>query len=137
MTIDLTLTPEQTQLQQTARDFAVDEIQPLVKKLDESDNLFPWELCKDVFDQGAKLGFTSLLLPQELGGGGKKCIDFAIVQEELGADELVRRLKVSCIVFTGGSSVSSPIRVGRFRTFHRFAFSILDAGSHSPSHGPG
>ncbi len=98
MAIDVSLTQEQTQLQQTARDFALGEIQPLVKKLDESDSpdLFPWELCKDVFYQGAKLGFTSLLLPQDLGGGGKKCIDFAIVQEELGAVDV----SIACNYFS-------------------------------------
>lgn len=98
MAIDFSLTPEQTQLQQTARDFALDEIQPLVKKLDESDHpdLFPWQLCKGVFYQGAKLGFTSLLLPQDLGGGGKKCIDLAIVQEELGAVDV----SIACNYFS-------------------------------------
>ena len=87
MAIGLCLTPEQTELQQAARDFAISEIQPLAQKLDESNdpNLVPWELCKGVFCKGASLGFTSLLLPQELGGGGRKCIDFALVQEELGA----------------------------------------------------
>lgn len=87
MAIDLCLTPEQIQLQQKARDFAKNEIQPIVKQIDESDDLHlvPWELCQGVFHKGAKLGFTSLLLPQEYGGGGRKCIDFALVQEELGA----------------------------------------------------
>lgn len=87
MAIGLCLTPEQTELQQTARDFAISEIQALAQKLDESfdPNLVPWDLCKGVFYKGASLGFTSLLLPQELGGGGRKCIDFALVQEELGA----------------------------------------------------
>lgn len=49
-----------------------------------------------MFYQAAKLGFTSLLLPQELGSQGKKCIDFAIVQEELGAVDV----SIACNYFT-------------------------------------
>lgn len=87
MAIALCLTPEQIQLQQTARDFAKNEILPVANRINDSNDphIAPWDLCKSVFHQGVQLGLTSLLLPQEYGGKGGKCIDFAIVQEELGA----------------------------------------------------
>lgn len=84
--IDFSLTQEQQTLQKTARDFAHSKIKPIVKMLDESNDptLVPWDLCKGVFHKGADLGFTSLLLPQEYGGMGGKCIDLVLLQEELG-----------------------------------------------------
>lgn len=88
--IDFSLTQEQQTLQKTARDFAQSKIKPIVKMLDESNDptLVPWDLCKGVFHKGADLGFTSLLLPQEYGGMGRKCIDLVLLQEELGVADV-------------------------------------------------
>lgn len=88
--IDFSLTQEQQTLQKTARDFAQSKIKPIVKMLDESNDptLVPWDLCKGVFHKGADLGFTSLLLPQEYGGMGGKCIDLVLLQEELGVADV-------------------------------------------------
>jgi alkylation response protein AidB-like acyl-CoA dehydrogenase len=85
--IDLCLTPEQQKLQQQARDFAINEIQPVVKIIDEHENtgIAPWDICKGLLRKGANLGFTSLMLPKEYGGMGSPCIDFVLVLEELGA----------------------------------------------------
>ncbi len=84
--IDFSLSEEQRLLQQKARDYAQNQLQPIVEQIDKSDvNVDPWSLCKTVFEKGVELGFTSLLLPQEYGGMGRKCTDFALVQEELGA----------------------------------------------------
>ncbi|MDY7020942.1 MAG: acyl-CoA dehydrogenase family protein [Cyanobacteriota bacterium] len=109
--IDLNLTPEQQQLQSQAREFAKSTIQPVVEKLDKSDNadLFPWDFCQDVFYSGAKLGLTSLLLPAEYGGMARKCIDFALVQEELGAVDV----SIACSYFNLTAAMSLFIaRVG-------------------------
>lgn len=88
--IDFSLTQEQQTLQKTARDFAQSKIRPIVKMLDESNDptLVPWDLCKGLFHKGADLGFTSLLLPQEYGGIGGKCIDLVLLQEELGVADV-------------------------------------------------
>lgn len=88
--IDFSLTQEQQTLQKTARDFAQSKIKPIVKMLDESNDptLVPWDLCKGVFHKGADLGFTSLLLPQQYGGMGGKCIDLVLLQEELGVADV-------------------------------------------------
>ncbi|GJD15698.1 acyl-CoA dehydrogenase [Rivularia sp. IAM M-261] len=84
--IDLSLTPEQQLLKQTAHDFALNEVQPIVEKIDSSDShVEPWDLCKNFFSKGVDLGFTQLLLPAEYGGKGKKCVDLVLVLEELGA----------------------------------------------------
>lgn len=109
--IDFSLTQEQRILQKTARDFAQSAIAPIAKKLDESNdpNLVPWDFCKSVFRKGADLGFTSLLLPQEYGGKGGKCIDFVLVQEELG----VADVSIACSYFNLTAAMSLFIaRVG-------------------------
>ena len=96
--IDFSLTQEQRMLQKTARDFAQSKIKPIAKRIDESNdpNLAPWDLCEDVFRKGADdLGFTSLLLPKEYGGMGGKCIDFVLLQEELG----VADVSIACSYF--------------------------------------
>lgn len=88
--IDFSLTQEQLSLQSMARDFAESQIQPIVKKIEDSNdpNIVPWDFCQDVFRKGANLGFTSLLVPQQYGGKGKKCVDLVLVLEELGAADV-------------------------------------------------
>lgn len=104
MAIDFSLTQEQLELQNKARNFAKSEIKPIAKQLDQSNelHLLPWELCRDVFYKGAELGFTSLLLPQEYGGKGGKCIDFVLLQEELGAADV----SIACSYFNLTSAMS-------------------------------
>ncbi|MDB9375097.1 acyl-CoA dehydrogenase family protein [Nodularia sphaerocarpa] len=88
--IDFSLTPEQQMLQKKSRDFAQQEIKPIAKIIDQSNDphLQPWDFCQGVFYKGANLGLTSLLLPQEYGGMGKKCVDLVLVQEELGVADV-------------------------------------------------
>jgi alkylation response protein AidB-like acyl-CoA dehydrogenase len=71
--IDLSLTPEQQLLKQTARDFALNEVQPIVEKIESNNShVQPWDLCKNFFFKGVDLGFTQLLLPAEYGSKGGK-----------------------------------------------------------------
>ena len=88
--IDFSLTPEQQMLQKKARDFAQTEIKLIAEKIDKSNDpyIVPWDFCKGLFRKGADLGFTSVLLPQEYGGMNGKCVDFVLVQEELGVADV-------------------------------------------------
>jgi len=49
--IDFSLTQEQQMLQSLARDFAQNEIAPIVQIIEESNNpeMEPWDFCKRVF----------------------------------------------------------------------------------------
>ena len=102
--IDFSLSQEQQMLQKRARDFAESEIMPIVQKIDESNDpkIVPWDFCQGVFRKGADLGFTSLLLPQEYGGMGGKCIDLVLVQEELG----VADVSIACSYFNLTATMS-------------------------------
>ncbi|GAB1543557.1 acyl-CoA dehydrogenase family protein [Scytonema sp. NUACC21] len=85
--IDFSLTQEQGMLVSRARDFAQNEVKPIVQIIEESGDreIEPWDFCKRVFHKGCELGFTSLLLPKKHGGVGGNCVDLVLVLEEIGA----------------------------------------------------
>lgn len=102
--IDFSLTQEQEMLQSLAREFAQNEISPIVQIIEESNNseMEPWDFCKNVFYKGSELGFTSLMVPKELGGVGGKCIDLAVVLEEIGAVDV----SIACSYFNLTAAMS-------------------------------
>lgn len=127
--IDFSLTQEQLLLQKTARDFAESEIKPIAKIIDESNdpNIIPWDFCQGVFRKGADLGFTSLLLPQEYGGMGGKCIDLVLVQEELG----VADVSIACSYFNLTASMSLFLtRAGTQEQQKRMLSSVSSSSPH-------
>lgn len=86
--MDNLLNEEQLMIQSTARDFAQKEVKPRVRELDaktDPKDCFSWDLVK----QASRLGFRTLNLPAEYGGGGIKSeLTQAIVIEELAAADL-------------------------------------------------
>ena len=102
--IDFSLTQEQQMLQSQARDFAQNKVLSIVQIIEESFNpeMEPWDFCKHVFHKGSELGFTSLMVPKELGGVGGKCIDLAIVLEEIGAVDV----SIACSYFNLTAAMS-------------------------------
>jgi len=90
--VDFRLSEEQSLLQKTARDFAKNEIKPIVKEIIEMERagtkFKPWDLCQKMYRKGAKLGFTTLLIPEKYGGGGMGCMDNVVLLEELGAGDV-------------------------------------------------
>jgi acyl-CoA dehydrogenase len=88
LVISFTLTDEQRNLQQTAREFAQNEIKPLALKLDAADHGDAWALAQPMLKKAAQIGLFGLLVPEEYGGGGASSLDNVIVQEELGAADV-------------------------------------------------
>jgi alkylation response protein AidB-like acyl-CoA dehydrogenase len=88
--VDLSLSEEQQLLQKTARDFAENEIKPVAEEIESMDRtkFTPWDKCEDLVRKGTKLGFTTILIPEEYGGGGMGCMENVIIQEELGAADV-------------------------------------------------
>ena len=122
--IDFSLTDEQQLLQQTARDFARSEIAPVVERVlrqrAAGGDPDPWPLCQAMFRNGWELGFTRLLLPESLGGGGGRMIDAAILLEELGAvdvsvaaDLFALNMTVPLIVAAGGTPAQQQEFLGQ------------------------
>lgn len=88
--VDFKLTERQLLLQRTARDFAENEIKPIVKEIEKMDRtkFTPWDKCRDMVKKATKLGFTTLLIPEKYGGGGGGCMDNVILDEELAVADI-------------------------------------------------
>jgi Acyl-CoA dehydrogenases len=72
------LTTEQKELVEMVRNFALKEVKPHVKELDEKGE-FPLELLRQAFD----MGLHCLEIPEEYGGSGLDYQTTAIIFEEL------------------------------------------------------
>lgn len=76
--MDFSLTEDQRAVQSAAREFARNEIDPLVEELDESQT-FPVEL----FGKLGELGFLGIIFPEELGGAGLGYLEYVLVVNEI------------------------------------------------------
>ena len=77
---DLGLSPEQTLLRSTVRDWAQRDVAPRAKEIDAAQS-FPTESWK----QAAELGLLGASAPAEYGGAGLGLAELCIVGEELAA----------------------------------------------------
>ena len=76
--MDFALTPEQIAVQETAREFARREVDPIVEESDEAQR-FP----RGVMRKAGELGFLGVIFPEELGGAGLGYVDYVLVVTEL------------------------------------------------------
>ncbi|MBM4359944.1 MAG: acyl-CoA dehydrogenase family protein [Deltaproteobacteria bacterium] len=76
--MDFELTEDQRLIQQTARDFATREIEPIAAELDKTAR-WPSELVGRM----AELGFLGMAIPTEYGGAGLDTVSYAIACEEV------------------------------------------------------
>ena len=76
--MDFSLTDEQRAIQETAREFARREVDPIVDEIDESQK-FP----REVMRKAGELGFLGIIFPEEYGGAGLGYLEYVIVVTEL------------------------------------------------------
>ncbi|HSO00337.1 MAG TPA: acyl-CoA dehydrogenase family protein [Candidatus Nanopelagicales bacterium] len=76
--MDFSLTEEQRAIQDTARDFARREVDPIVEEIDEHQK-FPHEVMK----KAGELGFLGIIFPEEYGGAGLGYVEYVLVVTEL------------------------------------------------------
>jgi alkylation response protein AidB-like acyl-CoA dehydrogenase len=76
--LDFSLTPEQKAIQEVAREFAHNEIDPIVEEIDEAQR-FP----KEVMAKAGELGFLGVLFPEEYGGSGLGYVEYVLVLTEI------------------------------------------------------
>jgi alkylation response protein AidB-like acyl-CoA dehydrogenase len=77
--VDLTLSPEQELIRETARDFADQEHGPHVRDWDRAE-----EIDRAVVGKLAETGFLAASLPEEHGGTGMDTLSYCLVVEEIG-----------------------------------------------------
>jgi alkylation response protein AidB-like acyl-CoA dehydrogenase len=78
--LSFALTDEQRAIQETARDFARREVDPIVDEIDEAQR-FPMEVMK----KAGELGFLGIIFPEEWGGAGLGYVEYVLVVTELSA----------------------------------------------------
>jgi glutaryl-CoA dehydrogenase (non-decarboxylating) len=97
--IDFELTEDHKALQQTVRDFALKEVAPRIKELDEKQ-----QFDRSILDKMAELNILGVCLPEEYGGAGFDYISLGLVCEELEAVDTSLRVIMS--VHTGLNSLT-------------------------------
>ncbi|QDY80183.1 acyl-CoA dehydrogenase family protein [Streptomyces qinzhouensis] len=83
MAIDFSLTPEQLQLREEARDFAhrvLTEVGPATRHLNCPEDR--WQATRPLYEQVIADGWLRRILPAPLGGDSRGMVDFALVAEE-------------------------------------------------------
>jgi alkylation response protein AidB-like acyl-CoA dehydrogenase len=76
--VDFSLSAEQRAIQETARDFASREVDPIVEEYDEAGK-YPLEVIR----KAAGLGFLGIIFPEEYGGAGLGYVEYVLVVTEL------------------------------------------------------
>ncbi|CAM3290448.1 hypothetical protein WIMU106979_24885 [Williamsia muralis] len=86
MPIDFDLSEQQKKLKYQACEFATDVLRPVAEYADAlSDPQEAFAAMRPVYEVAAELGFTTMFLPREYGGGGASNVDFLVAIEELCA----------------------------------------------------
>ncbi len=73
------MTEERRMIQETAREFALNEVLPVANELDPVQGDIPMELRRKLAD----MGYFGMLIPEEMGGLGLGCFEYCLVTEEL------------------------------------------------------
>ncbi len=76
--MDLSFTPEQTLLRDTARDFAQKQVAPHAAAIDKQ-HRFP----REIIAQLGELGLMGVAIPEEWGGAGMDAVSYALALEEI------------------------------------------------------
>ena len=76
--MNFNLSERELEVQKLARDFAQNEIAPVIGKYDESGE-FPMEIAKKLGD----IGFLGIIFPEEYGGSNFTTTEYAIIIEEI------------------------------------------------------
>jgi alkylation response protein AidB-like acyl-CoA dehydrogenase len=123
------LTEEQTLIQRTARDFAMNEVLPAANELDPQRGDIP----AHIIERAAELGFFGILIPEEHGGLGLGCLEYCLVTEELSRAWMsVGSIIRPMIGMQGFSEAQKQKYLPRMATgelLGAFAFSEPSAGS--------
>ncbi|MBV9211668.1 MAG: acyl-CoA dehydrogenase family protein, partial [Acidobacteria bacterium] len=78
--IEFELTEDHKAIRQTVRDFALGEVAPRIKELDEKQ-----QFDRSILDKMAELNILGVCVPEEYGGAGFDYISLGLVCEELEA----------------------------------------------------
>jgi alkylation response protein AidB-like acyl-CoA dehydrogenase len=123
------LSEEQTLIQRTARDFAMNEVLPAANELDPQRGDIPAR----IIERAAELGFFGILIPEEHGGLGLGCLEYCLVTEELSRAWMsvgsIIRPMIGMQGFSEAQKQKYLPRMAAGELLGAFAFSEPNAGS--------
>ena len=93
------LTEERRMIQESAREFAMNEVLPIANKLDPVQGEIPMELR----DKLADMGYFGITIPEEYGGLGLGVFEYCLISEELAR----AWMSVASIVARGNGLIGS------------------------------
>ncbi|MFH1144849.1 MAG: acyl-CoA dehydrogenase [Candidatus Eisenbacteria bacterium] len=100
--MDFSLTEEQRMIQETARDFAEQELMPIAERVDETR-----EPPLDAVRKLGELGFLGMLVPEQYGGAGLDDVSYVLAMEEIA-----RGCASTCVIMdVNNSLVCEPLRM--------------------------
>src|SRR2546430_10816772 len=97
--IDFELSEDHLSIRNTVREFALKEVAPRIKELDEKQ-----QFDRSILDKMAELNLLGVCIPEEYGGAGFDYISLGLVCEELEAVDTSLRVIMS--VHTGLNSLT-------------------------------
>ena len=121
MSVNFQLSDEQKLMQETAKDFAVNEIRPVAEHHDR-DSIFP----RDIINKAWELGLMNTSIPEAYGGAELDFLSGSIIEEQLswGCSG------IATSIFTNGLASTA----GRARRYRRDQEEVPHAArSKSPS----
>ncbi|MFC4707303.1 MULTISPECIES: acyl-CoA dehydrogenase family protein [Paraburkholderia] len=99
------LSDDRRMIQETARQFAMEHVMPLAKRLDPEKGKIPRELI----DEMAELGYFAILIPEAYGGLGLGAYEYCLVAEQLSRAWMsVGSLIARCKGLIGALKALSP-----------------------------
>jgi acyl-CoA dehydrogenase len=88
------LSPELELLKETVKQFAINELNPYERMVDDRDEVPP-DLYRRLRKQAAELGILGTQVPEAYGGAGLGCLAWVVVREALGWTSQALRLVVT------------------------------------------
>jgi butyryl-CoA dehydrogenase len=136
--VQFTLTDEQRMIQETARDFADNEIAPVADRHNR-DGKFPLEIVKKL----GKMGFLGMIVPEQYGGTGAGNLSLVIALEEInrvcastGVTVSVQNSLVEAPILHWGSEEIKKRFLPKLATAeHLGAYALSEPGSGSDAAG--
>jgi len=135
--IDFSLTEDQKQFRDLAREFAKNEILPVAAQLDEQEK-FPQEICRKAWE----LGLMNVHVPKQCGGLGLGVLEECLVAEEIGwgctgigASMICNTLAVAPVIVAGNEDQKKRFLAPLTEEFSFCAYCVTEPGAGSDVQG--
>ena len=135
--INFSLSEDQQQFRDLAREFAKNEIRPVAAQLDEQEK-FPAEVCR----KGWELGLMNVHVPKEYGGLGLGVLEECLISEEIGwgcagvgSTMTCNTLAIAPVIVAGNDDQKKRFLSPLIEEFSFCAYAVTEPGAGSDVQG--